>query len=169
MTPKHFRNAFFMATAMLFVQASSQLAKADQYPCNLTPNLVGPYAFQFNGNILLPPPFDKYNGPFFRNGRVVADGNGNLQTTTVVANYAGTVARETFAATYVVRADGTFTITIQNLPVPAFPPGTPNTFTFDGVFFNCSNSAKVVLSGVSLFGMPQLNIGSVISGEFIRQ
>ena len=99
----------------------------------------------------------------------MADGNGNLTTTTVTANYGGIVVRETFSATYAVKSDGTFTITIVNLPIPAFPPGTPNTFTFDGVFANCANNGTVVLSGVTVAGQVQPNPGSVISGEFIRQ
>ena len=144
-------------------------ASADPYPCNLQPNFTGSYAAQFTGSIFLPPPFDRFNGPFFRNLRFVSDGNGNIQTTTVVASYGGTIVRETFSAVYAVKTDGTFTIAINNLPIPSFPPGTPNTFTFDGVFYNCSNNAKIVLSGVSVAGQPQPNLGSVIAGEIAKQ
>jgi hypothetical protein len=156
---------------MLIAQSEMQIAKAQTVApaCEVAPNLVGNYAFQFTGTINLPAPFNAYNGYFYRNGRLVADGNGNITTTTVVANYAGTIVRETFNATYAVKPDGTFTVTIQNLAIPAFPPGTPDTFSFDGVLYNCGGSAKIVLSGVSLLGMPQANIGSVIAGQLERQ
>ena len=171
MKVKHrfFPGTLCIAGLLLLTGPATRRAQADPYPCTLTPNLVGSYAFQFNGSIFLPGPFDKFNGPFFRNGRFVADGNGNITTTTVTANYGGTIVRETFNATYVAKSDGTFTITIVNLAIPAFPPGTPNTFTFDGVFANCANNAKVVLSGISVAGQVQTNLGSVISGEFIKQ
>ena len=167
--PTSFPTALCLAGLLLLAGPGARIAQADPYPCSLSPNLVGAYAFQFNGSVFLPGPFDKFNGPFFRNGRFVADGNGNLTTTVVTANYGGTVVRETYSATYAVKSDGTFTITIVNLPIPAFPPGTPNTFTFDGVFANCANNAKVVLSGVTVAGQVQPNLGSVISGEFIKQ
>ena len=144
-------------------------AQTTSAACELTPNLVGNYAFQFVGSVFLPAPLNTYNGPFYRNGRLVADGFGNIQTTTVVANYAGTIVRETFAATYVVHSDGTFTVAIQNLPVPFLPPGTPSTFSFDGVLYNCGASAKIVLSGVSVAGQAQPNIGSEITGQLERQ
>ena len=156
-------------TCLIGIGIFGGTASADPYPCNLTPNFNGAYAAQFTGSIFLPPPFDKFNGPFFRNLRFVADGNGNIQTTTVVASYGGTIVRETFAAVYTVKSDGTFTITINNLPIPSFPPGTPNTFSFDGVFYNCANSARIVLSGVSVAGQPQPNLGSVIAGTIDKQ
>jgi len=165
----HLCKAVTLLGLVLICVPTAQVAKAEPYPCDLYPTLVGSYAFQFTGSIFLPAPFDKYNGPFYRSGRFVADGNGNLQTTTVTANYAGTIVRETFAATYVVNQDGTFTVTIQNLPIPAFPPGVPNTFSFNGTFYNCGNGAKIVLSGVSVGGQVQPNLGSVISGDILRQ
>jgi hypothetical protein len=166
------KSTFSVASCLLglFLAAgSSALAQQQPLSCTLSPNLSGNYVAQFTGSILLPPPFDKFNGPFFRNVRFTADGNGNLTTTTVVANYAGTVQRESFTGTYTTKLDGTFTVTINNLNIPAFPPGTPNTFTFDGIFYNCNNSAKIVLSGVSVAGQAQPNIGSVILGQIERQ
>ena len=130
--------------------------------------LSGSYAVQFTGSVFLPTPFDKFNGPFSRTGKVIFDGIGNF-TSTVVANYNGTISRDVFSGTYVVQGDGTFTLTIQNLPIPALPPGVPNTFTFDGMIANNGTQAKLTLSGVSIGGQPQSNIGSVIVGELIKQ
>jgi len=130
--------------------------------------LSGSYAVQFTGTVFLPPPFDKYNGAFSRNGRVVFDGIGNFYST-VVANYNGSISRDVFSGTYVVSGDGTFTLTIQNLPIPALPAGVPNTFSFDGVIANNGTQAKLTLSGVSVGGQKQENIGSVLVGELIRQ
>ena len=127
----------------------------------------GSYTMQFNGDVFVPAPFDKSNGRFYRNARLSADGNGNLDVNSV-ANYAGTVVREHFTASYAVNSDGTFTVTIVNLPVP-FAPGVPNVFTFDGVLADGGRIAKVALSGVNLGGQQLPNIGSVITGELIRQ
>jgi hypothetical protein len=131
--------------------------------------LNGSYAFQFNGSIFLPPPFDTFDGPFARNGRVVFDGKGSFHTTTVTVNYGGTVSHETFSGTYKQFSDGTFTLSIPNLKVPFLPPNTPNVFSFEGVLGNEGKIAKVALSGVSIFGQDQPNIGSVITGELVRQ
>jgi hypothetical protein len=127
----------------------------------------GSYAMQFTGDVFVPAPFDKFNGKFYRNARVVADGFGTLDVT-AVANYGGAVSRERYTASYAVNTDGTFTVTIVNLSVP-FAPGVPNIFTFDGVLADGGASAKVVLSGVNLGGQQLSNIGSVLVGEFIRQ
>src|SRR5712692_3548170 len=140
--------------------------------------LEGSWAFQFTGEVNLPAPFNGANGRFYRNGRFVADkaGNvtpagvtGNFHVTSATSNYNGVVGHETFAGTYILANDGTFHLTINNLPVPAFPPGVPNVFVFDGVLADNGKAAKVVLAAVSIFGAPQPNIGSVIAGEFLRQ
>jgi hypothetical protein len=128
----------------------------------------GTYVAQFTGDVFVPVPFDKFNGKFYRNLRFQTDGFGNLDVTTAVANYAGTVVREKFSGTYNVNPDGTFTISLVNLPVP-FAPGVPNVFGFDGVFGDGGRIAKVALSSVSLGGQALPNIGSVISGEIVRQ
>jgi hypothetical protein len=130
--------------------------------------LNGAYAVQFTGTVFLPAPFNLYNGPFSRNGKVVFDGNGNF-TSYVVANYNGTISRDTFSGTYILNEDGTFTLTINNLPIPALPAGVPNTFSFDGMLANNLTTAKLTLSGVSVGGQPLSNIGSVITGELIKQ
>ena len=104
--------------------------------------LSGAYAVQFTGTVFLPAPFNLYNGPFSRNGRVVFDGMGNF-TSFVVANYNGTISRDTFSGTYALNEDGTFTLTINNLPIPALPAGVPNTFSFDGMLANNYNTAKL--------------------------
>ena len=46
-------------------------------------------------------------------------------TSFVVANYNGTISRDTFSGTYALNEDGTFTLTINNLPIPALPAGVP--------------------------------------------
>jgi len=128
----------------------------------------GTYAVQFSGNVFVAAPYDKFNGPFYYNGLLAADGNGYLDMQVVVANWAGSVSREKITATYSINSDGTFTVTIPNLPVP-FAPGVPNVFTFVGVLADGGKIAKIVLSGVSLGGQELPNIGSVITGEFVRQ
>jgi hypothetical protein len=130
--------------------------------------LSGNYAVQFTGNVFLPAPFNTVNGPFARNGRVNFDGIGNFSAV-VVANYNGTVSRDQFSGTYIVNPDNTFTLSINNLPIPAIPAGIPNTFTFDGVLADNGHIAKIILSGVSVGGQPQTNIGSVITGELVKQ
>src|SRR5215467_5609983 len=79
--------------------------------------LQGAWAFQLTGSVFLPQPFDGFNGPFYRNGRFVADGQGNIQVTSAVSNYNGTVGRESYSGTYSVNQDGTFTLRFTNLPV----------------------------------------------------
>src|ERR1700691_5089576 len=81
--------------------------------------LSGAYAVQFTGSVFLPAPFNAYNGPFSRNGLVVFDGNGNFQSN-VGANCDENITRHTFTGTYAVNADGTFTLTIVDLPTPPF-------------------------------------------------
>jgi hypothetical protein len=141
-------------------------------------HLLGSYAAQFTGTVFvqLPcvnPPTNlcasPFNGPFYRNARVVFDGQGNFQTTTAVANFNGFIIGETFRGTSVANPDGTFKLTIPDLPVPFLPPGVPNVFSFDGVLADNGKMAKVVLSGVSVGGQPFPNIGSVIVGELVRQ
>jgi hypothetical protein len=130
--------------------------------------LAGQYAVQFTGSVNLPAPFNGYNGPFSRNGKVVFDGQGNF-TSTVIANYNGNISHDVFSGTYTASYDGSFTLTIVNLPTPLFPPGTPNVFTFDGILADGGKIAKLTLDGVSVGGQAQTNIGSVIVGEFIKQ
>jgi len=130
--------------------------------------LYGTYAMQFTGTVFLPAPFNNYNGPFSRNGKVVFDGQGNF-TSHVVANYNGTISHDVYSGTYSVNYDGTFTLTINNLPTPLFPAGTPNVFSFDGILADNGHIAKITLDGVSVGGQQQTNIGSVIVGELIKQ
>jgi hypothetical protein len=161
-----------MSTVCMFcvlgsVMPVSQIATA-QTGGSSNFNLCGSYAVQFTGSVLLPPPFDKYNGPFSRNGRVVFNCVGSF-TSTVVANYSGNITRDTFTGTYIINYDGTFTLSIVNLPTPLFPPGTPNVFSFDGVLASGGTIGKLTLSGVSVGGQPQANIGSVIVGDLVKQ
>ena len=142
----------------------TQVARAQ----NVTQYLVGSFGMQFTGTVFLPAPFDKFNGPFARNGRVVFDGAGNFQAA-VTGNYNGTVLRETFGGTYTVGTDGTFVLTIPNLVTPFLPAGVPNVFTFDGVLTNGGRGARVLLSGVSIGGQAQANVGSVITGVLEKQ
>jgi hypothetical protein len=131
--------------------------------------LIGGYACQFTGAVLLPPPFDMDNGPFYRNARPVFDGQGAFMTTSAVANYNGNVSKESFAGTYTVTAGGIVDLEIPNLGVPFLPPNTPDVFSFNGVLADGGKIMKVVLAGVSIGGMAQPNIGSVIAGECVRQ
>lgn len=162
------RRAFsaLIPSCLLFLGALSPLTPVASAQGQFA--LQGNYAVQFTGTVFLPPPFDKYNGPFSRNGITYFDGLGNFYAK-VVANYNGNITRDTYSGTYVVNGDGTFTITIQNLPIPALPANVPNTFSFDGVIANNGTQAKLTLSGVSVGGQPQANIGSVIVGELIKQ
>lgn len=144
----------------------SSLTKAAGGPYN-NDNFRGSYSALFTGEVNVGAPFDKFNGPFYRVIRVTADGYGRLDAT-AVANYNGAVFRENFTATYSVNPEGTFTLTINNLPVP-FAPGIPNVFSFDGVLADGGRTAKVALTGVNLGGQQLPNIGSTISGELIRQ
>jgi len=157
-----------MLAALVSIEPLSHKAFADDDD-NHKKGLEGSWAFQFTGSVNLPAPFNAFNGPFFRNGRFVADRNGSFRVTSVIANYNGVVSADLYAGTYRLNSDGTFTMQINNLPFPAFPPGTPNVFRFDGVLGDNGKVAKVVLSGVTLFGAPQPNIGSVIAGEFVKQ
>jgi hypothetical protein len=161
-----------LSTASMFCMLASlgplsQSATA-QTNNNYLYQLAGQYAMQFTGTINLPAPFNTYNGPFSRNGKVVFDGQGNF-TATVIANYNGTITHDNFTGTYTASSDGSFTMTIVNLPTPLFPPGTPNVFTFDGILANNGNIAKLTLDGVSVGGQAQTNVGSVIVGELIKQ
>jgi hypothetical protein len=131
--------------------------------------LIGGYACQFTGAVFLPPPFDAYNGPFYRNARPVFDGQGAFKTTSVVANYDGNVSKENFVGTYTVTADGIVDLEIPNLAVPFLPPNTPDVFSFNGVLADGGKIMKIVVAGVSIGGMAQPNIGSVIAGECVRQ
>lgn len=163
------RRVFSLLSTAFMLCALGSLAPVSQI-ANAQGNhfLVGAYAVQFTGTVLLPAPFNAYNGPFSRNGKVVFDGNGGF-VSTVVANYNGTISRDNFTGTYNVNSDGTFTLTIVNLPTPLFPPGTPNVFSFDGMLANNGNIAKLTLDGVSVGGQQQPNVGSVIVGELIKQ
>ena len=131
-------------------------------------NLNGSYSYLFTGTIFLPPPFDAYNGPFFRMGEMVADGKGNL-TVTHVGNFNGTVSHGTFTATYKFTSDNHFILTIPNAPIPSIPPNIPTVFTMEGVLADNGKIAKCVLSGVTLAGQSPPNIGSVIIGDILKQ
>ena len=162
---------FLGALCLLALLASSEpvakRAMADDKGGNA--GLEGSWAFQLTGTVFLPPPFDAFNGPFYRNGRFVADGHGNLQVTASVFNYNGTVGREPYSGTYSVNEDGTFTLQFTNLPVPFLPPDLPTVFSFDGVLARGGTVAKVVLSGVNVGGQQLPNIGSIVAGEFVKQ
>jgi hypothetical protein len=131
-------------------------------------NLMGTYAYLFQGTVFLPAPFDGFNGPFFRMGQIIADGRGNM-TVSYVANFNGSVSRGTFPATYVFTSANNFVITIPNTPIPGIPAGIPNVVTMDGVLADNGRVAKCVVSGVSLGGQTPPNLGSVITGEILKQ
>ena len=156
-----------MLVALTILGPLSHKAFADQD--DNKKGLDGSWAFQFTGEINLPVPFNGFNGKFYRNGRFVADRAGNFRVTSATSNYNGVVSQESFSGTYTLTNEGTFRLQIVNLPIPAFPPGTPNVFVFDGVLADGGKAAKVVLSAVSVFGAPQANIGSVIAGKFLKQ
>ena len=159
-----FLGAVCLLTALVSLEPLSRRAMADDDQ----ERFDGSWAFQFTGTISLPSPFNSFNGPFYRNGRFIADKHGNFVVTSAVSNYNGTVGHEAFAGTYVLHQDGTFTLTIVNLPVPPIA-GIPNVFVFEGVLAGGGKTAKVVLSGVTLNGQVLPNIGSVIAGEFVKQ
>ena len=136
-------------------------------PAYSNDSMRGSYAALFTGEVFVPPPFDQLNGRFYRVMRWLADGKGRIDVTAVV-NYGGTVSREAYSASYNVNPDGTLTFQIINLPFPP-APGVPNVFTFDGVLADGGRVGKAALSGVSLGGQTLSNIGSVVTGEFVRQ
>src|SRR4030088_63373 len=107
-----FLRAVCLLAALASLQAVSSRALADD---DSGSGLQGSWAFQFTGTVNLPSPINAFNGPFYRNGRFVADNRGVFHVTTAVSNYNGTVGHETFSGTYVVNQDGTFTVTIANL------------------------------------------------------
>jgi hypothetical protein len=154
-----------MSTMGLF--SMPQAVTADS-PDRLLRNLSGSYAYLFTGTVFLPPPFDAFNGPFFRMGQIVSDGKGNLMVS-YVGNFNGAVSKGTFAATYVFTSDTTFTLIIPNAPIPGIPTSIPTLLTMDGVLADGGKIAKCVLSGVSIAGQVPPNIGSVISGDLIKQ
>jgi len=163
----------FLSTAcMLGILATlspvTQVAQAQYQTSFYNFSLHGSYAMQFTGTVFLPSPFDAYNGAFSRNGLVQFDGNGNFSAN-VIANYSGTISNDVFSGTYVVAPNGTFTLTVVNLPIPAIPSTIPNVFTFHGTIANGGNNALISLTGVSVGGAAQTNIGSVITGQLIRQ
>jgi hypothetical protein len=162
-----FLRAVCLLAALASLEAVSSRALADD-DSPFRSGLQGSWAVQFTGTVNLPPPINAFNGPFYRNARLVVDGHGNLHAT-AVSNYNGTVGHETFSGTYTLNQDGTFTIMIPNLPIPFLPPGVPNVFTFEGVLAGGGKIAKVALSGVNIGGVQQANIGSVIAGELIKQ
>lgn len=163
------RRAFsLLSTVCLFTALAGLPAVATAQVNYYNYELYGSYAVQFTGTVNLPAPLNTYNGPFSRTGKVVFDGQGNF-TSTVVANYDGTISRDVFSGTYSVNYDGTFTLTIPNVPVPFLPPGTPNVFSFDGVLADNGHTARLTLDGISIGGQQQSNIGSVIVGELIKQ
>ena len=131
-------------------------------------NLIGTYAYLFTGTVFLPPPFDAYNGPFFRMGQMTADGRGHM-TVSHVGNFNGTVSRGTFSATYVFTSTNNFVLTIPNAPIQGIPSSVPTVLTMDGVLAANGRVAKCVLSGVTIAGQVPPNIGSVISGEILKQ
>jgi len=157
-----------MLALLASLEPVAQRAMADEEGGNGL-RLEGSWAFQLTGTIFLPPPFDTFNGPFYRNGRFVADGQGNIQITSAVSNYNGTVGREVYSGTYSVKEDGTFTLRFTSLPVPFLPPSVPSVFSFEGVLAKGGTLAKVVLSDVNVGGQQLPNIGSVITGEFVKQ
>ena len=162
-----FLRAVCLLAALVSLEAVSSRALADDDSQGGS-GLQGSWAVQFTGTVNLPPPINLFNGPFFRNARLVVDGHGNLHAT-AVSNYNGAIGHESFSGTYTLHPDGTFIIMIPNLPIPFLPPGVPNVFTFEGVLAGGGKFAKVALTGVSIGGVPQPNIGSVIAGEFIKQ
>jgi len=86
-----------------------------------------------------------------------------------VGNFNGTVSRGTFSATYMFTSANNFVLTIPNPPIPGIPSGIPTVLTMDGVLADNDKVAKCVVSGVTIGGQAPPNIGSVISGEILKQ
>src|SRR5262249_23780176 len=157
-------NPLLALTMGSFILPQTVAAASDHFEHNL----YGTYAYLFTGTVFLPPPFDAFNGPFFRVGQLVADGKGNL-TVSYIGNFNGSVSRGTFAATYTFTSANNFFLTIPNAPIPGIPSEVPTILTMDGVLADNGKVAKCVLSGVSIAGQTPPNIGSVISGDILKQ
>ena len=133
------------------------------------PNFVGSYAFHLTGTLFLPAPYDSSNGPFFRIARFSSDGSGHIEISTVIANYGGRVVSERYDAVYTVHPDGSFIMEATDVPMPGVPANVPHIITLEGVFADGGNRAVLGVTRFSLHGRNLDNVGSVISGQIIRQ
>jgi hypothetical protein len=130
--------------------------------------MKGSWAVQVHGDVFLPAPFDTYNGPFVRTGRLLLTPDGKLKGS-VVANYAGTVKWESIEGNYTVSTEGYVIINLNDVALPSLPPGTPNIFTFEGALCEGGKMLKLMMSGVQIGPVQFPNIGTVIYGELVRQ
>lgn len=135
----------------------------------IAPNFIGSYAFHLTGSLFLPPPYDSSNGPFFRIARFHSDGSGHIEISTVIANYGGRVVSEKYNATYTVHPDGSFIIEATDVPMPGVPAHVPHVITLEGVFADAGDKAVLGVTRFSLDGQNLANVGSVISGQILRQ
>jgi hypothetical protein len=133
----------------------------------------GTWASQLTGSVMFPAEFPgaSVNGSYCLNGRVEADGFGNVQGT-VYDNYNGMLLNYTWRGTYQVNPDGTMTVetTIDFM-------GNPYHLTMFGVI--CDKGDQIRLTqigptmgemGVSeMFGLPDNFLGSTVVGSWIRQ
>jgi hypothetical protein len=153
------------------VTSASLTAEArNQHPDSVAPNnFVGAYTFHLTGTLFLPAPYDSSNGPFFRLARFHSDGSGHIEISTVIANYAGRVERERYSVVYKVDPDGCFIMEATDVPMPGVPAGVPHVITLEGVIAEGGNRAICGVTRFSMHGRDMANIGSVISGQIIRQ
>jgi hypothetical protein len=132
-------------------------------------NFVGSYTFHLTGTLFLPAPYDASNGPFFRLARFHSDGSGHIEISTVIANYAGRVERERYSVVYKVNPDGSFVMEATDVPMPGVPAEVPHVITLEGIIAEGGNRAVVGVTRFSMHGQDMANIGSVISGQILRQ
>lgn len=133
-----------------------------------TSDMKGSWVVQVTGDVFLPVPFDSFNGPFVRTGRLLITPDGKIKAN-VTANYGGFIEKEVLDGQYTISSEGIVTIELINVPLPSLPPGLPNVFSFEGVMCDGGKRIKLMMSGVRLGDQDLPNLGTVIYGELIRQ
>ncbi len=164
----------FLAAALLFA-AVGFFIMPSAYAQGVWPppefkiyDMTGSWVVQVSGPVFLPAPFDSFNGPFVRTGRLLFTPDGKIEIK-ALGNYNGFVEKESYTGTFSVGADGSVAVLLKNLPLPSLPPGTPNVITFEGFICESGQKVKLMMSKVEIGGQPLPNIGTVIFGELIRQ
>jgi hypothetical protein len=162
---------FFLACAVLWLlQTPTTQAKGKNWS---NWELGGAWASQLTGSIMFPAalPGASVNGSYCLNGRVEADGFGNVQGT-VYDNYNGMLLNYTWQGTYQVNPDGTMTVetTIELM-------GSKYHLTMFGVICDKGDQIRLMQVGPTMgemgvsgmLGLPDDFLGTTIAGSWIRQ